>query len=182
VHTFAVPIDYRKTLAENVARLLRYHGKTAKSVKAIWPDGKKRGNNLGARNVQYVLSLRTGDSPGPSVDFVAGIAHAFKLEPWHLLVPGFNPASPPEALVVEHDRAIFRAIRASRDVHGDGEREEDQAKRAQQDPKHDPDRRDLPQPHRALPAIRTRPPGKKNRTLKTAPAKRHVVKRKPAKL
>lgn len=77
-------LDNRKILAENLTKLLatRSESRLALSRKMGVADG-----SLGR------IKYGTGN---PTLEALEGIARFFRLEVWHLFVPGLDPANPPD--------------------------------------------------------------------------------------
>lgn len=79
--------DIRAVLKENVERLAPTH-----------PDGRINKNRLAGDTdiklggAQRVLSGTTN----VGIDLVQKVARSYRLAPWQLLVPGLDPANPPE--------------------------------------------------------------------------------------
>lgn len=58
------------------------------AAKAKWPRGKKAGECVSARNVDYAKK-KGATLPSPTLDFIEAIAKLFNVEPWELITdPG----------------------------------------------------------------------------------------------
>lgn len=58
------------------------------STRAKWPRGKKAGEPISARMIDYAMDKRMVDAPSPTLDFVEGVARALGVQPWELLTDG----------------------------------------------------------------------------------------------
>jgi len=97
-----VLLNYRKILARNVAGLMKTTpalssgGKLARKCST---DARK----IGASTIRHMLNE---DGPQARLDTIVAVADAFKIAPWMLLMPDFDPKSrnlrePPSPEVIE---------------------------------------------------------------------------------
>jgi len=80
--------NYRKVLARNVAGLMEATpalGSRAKLAKRCSTATRK----LGASTIGHLLNEENG--PQPQLDTIVAVAEAFKIAPWFLLMPDFDP-------------------------------------------------------------------------------------------
>lgn len=110
-------MNYRKILADNVLALMRQnpelnsHAKLAKHCST--PTRK-----IGARTIGHLLDWDGGINP--KLDTIIAVAEAFKVPPWMLLTPDFDPQHkiggrlpPPEVI------ALAERILRNREALGD---------------------------------------------------------------
>lgn len=92
-----------KIVAANVARLLAasYGPRTQKDLRAR------------AGIAQSTVSRILRGNQGAGIDVVEQIAHAYGLEAWQLMVPGFDPANPPILRSMsEQETQLYERLRA----------------------------------------------------------------------
>lgn len=46
-----------------------------------------------------------------SIDTLAKLARAFSIEPWHLLIPNYDPANPPVRTMTQAERNLYASMR-----------------------------------------------------------------------
>jgi hypothetical protein len=103
--------DSKKTLADNVAAIIRHRDQLAPDAKV----GVSKVMRLGFANGTAQRILGAGTSIG--LDILTDLADKLGVKPWHLLVPGLNPAALP-GLTEDStawpfpmvDRAEYRAL------------------------------------------------------------------------
>lgn len=83
--------DPKLLLADNLKRLMDEHPDKSSPAKlskvSKWPAGPKRGQNISPRVIAYLLDTRPEAKPySPTLDLIVGIADAFKVPAWQLLV------------------------------------------------------------------------------------------------
>lgn len=91
--------DSRTILADNLRRMISAEGT---SVRA-WAIAK-------GLDVRFIDRLTKG-SHAVTLDKLEEVAAALGCEPWHLLLPGFNPDEPPEAPVSAEDKVLLARLR-----------------------------------------------------------------------
>lgn len=57
-----------------------------------------------------------------SLDTLAKIARVFAVEPWHLMVPNYDPANPPVRTITQIERQLYASMRAAAQQIEDGEK------------------------------------------------------------
>lgn len=83
-----IQMNYKEILAKNVTALmdrdevLNSHAKIAKRC-------KRTSREISARAIGYMLD--TADDRQPKLDTIVAVAEAFKVAPWLLLTPDFDP-------------------------------------------------------------------------------------------
>lgn len=101
----------RKTLAENLAKLMHLDDPDKRNHLKQDAIGKKAGCNQ--RSIGRILN---GDMAA-TVDMLDGIAHAFDLETWQLLTPGLDPSNPPINHMTEAKKRLYERLKeAARQV------------------------------------------------------------------
>ena len=97
-------ITPRDILAANLRRM----------IQADAPSGQKPSVRAWALarelDVRMIDRLSKG-SNAVTLDKLAEIAAACKLEPWHLLYEDLDPKAPPDAPITEDDRAMLQKLR-----------------------------------------------------------------------
>ncbi len=92
----------RKVLADNLARLMRL-GEPDHLTQAV--VGKKAGCNQ--RTIGRLLTC----DQAPTTDILDGLASAFDLMAWQLLVPGLDPGNPPVNHVTEAEKRLYERLK-----------------------------------------------------------------------
>jgi hypothetical protein len=98
--------DPRAVLADNLKRLIEAESRGRDRPLSIraWAMSK----NLDVRMIDRL----TKRQHAITLDNLEKIATACGLQPWHLLVPGLDPNSPPDAKFTAEDRATLAKLRS----------------------------------------------------------------------
>lgn len=89
----AVADDYRQVLRDNLQRAIDARGwSIARPPPVHYQGGRKRGERVGARTIQYMLEA---DGPAVTLDVLAAVAVALGLQPWELLAPNLSLSDRP---------------------------------------------------------------------------------------
>lgn len=105
-HFAMPPVDYRRLLRANLRAALAHRGLTRNTLRAFYLAGPKKGERVSGRTVGNMQNA-SPEAPSPSLDVIAAVAHALGLEPWQLLVPGFDPQNPPLVRLTEDERKLY---------------------------------------------------------------------------
>lgn len=101
-------LKIRQVLADNLTALAKAHGKWA--MRGLVPSqtgiGKKAG--VDQKTVARILTKKQG----ATVDMLSALADAFRVEVWHLLVPGLDPSNLP-VYMDEKQRRLIDKIKQS---------------------------------------------------------------------
>ena len=101
----------RKTLAENLAKLMRLDDPDKSQHITQGAIGKKAGCNQ--RTIGRILS----SEQAATIGLLDGLGSAFDLEPWQLLTPGLDPTNPPINHLTEAEKQLYERLKeAARQV------------------------------------------------------------------
>lgn len=93
------PKSPEKVLAENLARLMSHYPSLSSEAK-IAKSGKLSQRTVNrARNGRQV-----------KLESLKGLADAFEMAPWQLLVPGLDPANPPILALTDEEKALYKRL------------------------------------------------------------------------
>lgn len=81
-------MDTRSVLARNVKALMQRRDEL-KTPRKLAPRCSTATRNIGARTIAHLVDLKS--SVQPQLDTIVAIAEAFKVPPWMLLTPDFDP-------------------------------------------------------------------------------------------
>jgi transcriptional regulator with XRE-family HTH domain len=96
-HDFCVPHDINKTVAQNLRRLREAAG---------GPSQAEIASKAGCDQTSVGRVMRAEMSP--TADMLAGLAKAFGVAPWQLLVPDLNPKDLPTQFTESEKRAYAK--------------------------------------------------------------------------
>jgi transcriptional regulator with XRE-family HTH domain len=92
--------------AANLERLMAYAAKHHDKRLAS-PEALEEASGVSRSNIYRYLAQETS----PTLEKLEGIARAFDLMAWQLLVPHLDPANPPVVFVTPEERALYDSIR-----------------------------------------------------------------------
>lgn len=93
-------------VGRNLDALIKHTG-----VKSNGQVARKIAADFPSRTVGRIRNAETSCS----LDTLAKIAKAFNVEPWHLLVPNYDPANPPVRTISKTERDLYARMREDLD-------------------------------------------------------------------
>ena len=91
-----------KVLSENLIRLMAHYPSLSSEAKVAKAGGISQRTVNRARNAAQV-----------KLDSLQGLARAFGLAPWQLLIPELDPANPPLLAISKEERALYSRLQAA---------------------------------------------------------------------